>query len=135
MTAEKKNNKKTKITRTSGRDGGGIGIDIRIGISRRPSDDEPFILSQDSTITGGSNDDDNDHDPTEDYEPISGTTKRGRGTKNRKNSSKNNNTNIIDYEELLTNGVFPVSLRIGWKEIERSNGAVTSPQKDNEFIL
>jgi len=70
-----------------------------------------------------------DDDPTGNYEPSSGTTDRGRRMNTRKSSSNNNSNNSTDYRELLTNGVFPVSLRVEWKELEWSNGAVISHTK------
>ena len=104
----------------------------RVGGSNR-RDDEAFILSQNSTTTSSSNDDDDDL--TGNYEPRSTTKRQTKRTKIRKNSSNaNNNTSSTDYEELLTNGEFPVSLRVGWKELERVNGTVTSPEKDDDYI-
>lgn len=103
----------------------------RVGVSHH-RDDEPFIqsLSQDSSTVAG-----DDADSTGGYEPNSSTTTRQtKGTKTRTNSNNKNNNKSTDYAELIANGEFPVSLRIGWKKLERANGTVTAPQKDNEYI-
>ena len=95
------------------------------------------MLSQDSTTTSGGYDDDNNYDYDNDdhgYVPSIGGTKSEKGTNTCKSSNKKNNNTSTDRRELITNGMFPVSLRIGWKELEQANGAVTSPKNHNEYI-